>query len=574
MRRLRRIVISLLGLIFLVSICLKILPSFSHWIVPASKVTFYGKKVSASIAYQLSGKKKIMFPLATNERQLRIRTNLLVESYGKESFPPRYGIRVEILDRKRRVIASQIYYKNTNLSLPEKSENLQTNSFVLETDSRVTASDNWYVSLEGLKRAAFLQLRLIDGVDLSQGILVRVYALSTVSPEKRIVVWNRYSPKQQKSSVRSNVYPVSMLKRQEKENVVANTWKKIGPSGLEGKNYHTVRLYRLPQGQGPLIRQQLYAKKEQKKKIPFLKRNKKSSLKRLFFESGSANIASSRYVVPSEKELQQVEKLFERLFKGEAIETMKSQWKALQMNITEVSYRKQKYIVVRENPNKRVGRGFYVFRKGAELKKAVLQVPHRFYDIGTGLIGFYFMTESDFQAIAWNTVQRYVNSPNTAKNSDMAHVKNSYFNAFTRAFAKTVPKNVPLIQLHGYRHSERYIRMGKRADMVLSNGTRKSSPVFLNYAHLMRQKLRPNRVYLYSKFFSELAGLYNVNARTLRQEGNRSFFHVEMSPQLRDKFLESKKTRHLFLSCFEEEHPMHLVYENKTKKREKSEVVQ
>jgi hypothetical protein len=251
------------------------------------------------------------------------------------------------------------------------------------------------------------------------------------------------------------------------------------------------------------------------------------------------------YQPASRAELHQAETLFNATLQRESMQQLQSVWHAQGFTFRTVT--DKNIVVVQEHPQQRTGRGFYAFRQTDSIPIA-LQAPHRYKDLYTGQIVRQLMQEGDYLAAAWNTVPRYgkTKSENFA---DMAHIENTIFQAFGRAFANQYPTGT-IIQLHGFAQQYRKTVAGKTADLILSGTTRTPSQRLLDTGRCLKSKLTEFVVRIYPNEVTELGGTTNSNAKDLRERGFTQFFHVELSKPLREQLRQNQSVRKHVNSCF------------------------
>ena len=187
--------------------------------------------------------------------------------------------------------------------------------------------------------------------------------------------------------------------------------------------------------------------------------------------------------------------------------------------------------VVHETVERREGRGFYLFCPQADNHSA-LQAPHAFKDLHTGRIALALAHTARFRVVAWNTVPRYSEDAQGRHSADLAHLRESYFTALTRALAadSTVDH---VIQLHGFSRQKRKGN-GKDAHIIVSNGTRRPDRTVFDLANRLRTALDVDtRVFPHD--IRELGALTNRQGKILREAGRNSFIHIELSTETRKR---------------------------------------
>ena len=122
---------------------------------------------------------------------------------------------------------------------------------------------------------------------------------------------------------------------------------------------------------------------------------------------------------------------------------------------------------------------FYIFLHN-KFAQNVLQMPHRQKDLYTGEIGLSLLIEGNFAAGAWNSVSRYYFQGNKKVSADLADFSQSYFIAFSKAFALCHSKG-HIIQLHGFSTKKRRTRADKQSSFILSAGSWNQSKRLINH---------------------------------------------------------------------------------------------
>lgn len=235
-----------------------------------------------------------------------------------------------------------------------------------------------------------------------------------------------------------------------------------------------------------------------------------------------------RYEQPTAAELRLAEQLFRRTLLGQgSLAGLRRAWQRLHFDLSAVNSGRETFLVLREEAGHKTGRGFYVFRLPGAAGIA-LQAPHGTDDAFTGTIALNLFQEGPILAGAWNTVKR---SSGGGKNStDMAHLKSSYFQAFTRAFALAHPQGV-VLQLHGFEGDNQQ-ETPRNADMIVSNGTFTPAPWVVRVARLMKRDLSAG-VKLFPIEVGELGGTTNAQSRLLQGLGHDGFLHLEVRFEFR-----------------------------------------
>lgn len=191
-------------------------------------------------------------------------------------------------------------------------------------------------------------------------------------------------------------------------------------------------------------------------------------------------------------------------------------------------------IFVRESPERSDGKGFYVILESG--RPVLLQAPHRYKDVGTGLIVARLMEEHNFRAAGWNTVPRWYEGTSGRIDADLAHIEASHFNAFGIAFARVFPE-ARVVQIHGFSRDKRNTASGRSANIIVSSGTHRPGDAAGAIADCLASTLTTETVLLYPTQVRELGATTNTNAQALRKAGFENFVHIELSREIRDTLL-------------------------------------
>ena len=251
-----------------------------------------------------------------------------------------------------------------------------------------------------------------------------------------------------------------------------------------------------------------------------------------------------QFVQPSRAEIQRAEALFARLFNGERSTALNAAWAEAGFDV--LSADSGQLTLVVEQASQRAGRGFFVLRACAPV---MLQIPHAFFDELTREIGVSVFKRGRFSAAAWNTVPRKYEQNGQVINADMAHLTNTYFIAFSRAFARHYPQG-NIVQLHGFDQSKRSSSTAAFADVIMSNGSGNASPLLKKLAVELQQKTKFN-ILVYPDDVRELGATTNTVAADLRDIGFTHFTHIEMSRGFRERLKRSRAWQLILVNSLE-----------------------
>jgi len=253
-----------------------------------------------------------------------------------------------------------------------------------------------------------------------------------------------------------------------------------------------------------------------------------------------------RYVIANDAELDKAESLFLRTMQGEISQQLQDEWHNIGFDLILLKENGEDYAVLQEQLARKEGRGFYLFRLGAN-DNSILQAPHSYKDLRTREITFSAMLQSDYPAAAWNTVPRYYFENGTKISADLAHLEKTFFTSFTRAFAQKFPMG-NLLQLHGYAQEKRKSAAGQESELILSSGISVPSDSLLVMANCMKQNVS-ELTYAYPTEVRELGGTTNTIGKALRQFGHNGFIHTEISRGIRERLLIEVELERNFINC-------------------------
>jgi hypothetical protein len=254
------------------------------------------------------------------------------------------------------------------------------------------------------------------------------------------------------------------------------------------------------------------------------------------------------YEEPAAKELEKAEELFGYLFKGILTDNVQQLSDKINFKVVRMKEGEEEFILLVEKEAYKRGRGFYLFRQ-SNYKKLAIQSPHSVSDLYTGEITLELALEGRIVSAAWNTVPRSFIHDEKSESTDLAHLKDNYFAAYARAFARAYPSG-NLIQLHGFTKEKRKSKTGSEPDIIVSSGS-KAPGRRAEQIDRCLQKSISGTVSLYPVEIDELGGSTNTTGIALRNMGYYSFIHIELSKPMRLLLKNDKKVRTSFRGCIE-----------------------
>jgi len=245
-------------------------------------------------------------------------------------------------------------------------------------------------------------------------------------------------------------------------------------------------------------------------------------------------ITNKVYQTPTPTELTRAQQLFRRTLQGHwTAAELTNDWAALDFEFREVATSDESLWLLTEPSGKSSGRGWYLFRTNCQSSIA-LETPHPRNDKHTGIIALRLFLAGQTRVFAASTITRH--------RADVAHLDNTFFQAFTRAFAETCPTGL-VVQLHGFdtrNHPD------TEAGIIASAGTHSPEPWLTDLVQQLN-KATSLRVLAYPRDTRRLGATRNTQGRALRQTSTCRFLHLELSRKLRDRLTHDEELRRAIL---------------------------
>ena len=228
----------------------------------------------------------------------------------------------------------------------------------------------------------------------------------------------------------------------------------------------------------------------------------------------SRSIAETRYEPSTKEEISRFEDLLlHTLADRNTLPELEKQWSIEGWELIHWTNEDHSFIAICEQEQELKGRGFYVVRINSK-SNLVLQAPHRFYDMGSGTIVSKLFQENDCQAAAWNTVHR--------RQFDLAHRRDSFLNAFTRAIVEFNDESI-VVQIHGFENDKQK-GVARAAELIVSNATEYPGRIAREASLRFKENFGRDNVRLYPLEVRQLGGTKNEQARVVYEIGQRRFF--------------------------------------------------
>ncbi len=233
--------------------------------------------------------------------------------------------------------------------------------------------------------------------------------------------------------------------------------------------------------------------------------------------------------------------LFKSIILGNVSADINNQLAPLNLTLTA----DDNYYLLSEMAKPYSGQGLFIVSKHSN-SKVLLQAPHAFHDMKSGVIALNMMRENALKALAINTVNRTTKfKSNGDKKSDMAHLTESLFVQFSKAFVE-VYSDGKIVQLHGF-NSKKWSDSNE-FELIISNGTRTTNLSMAKQGQCLSHALSLQS-HIYPRDVNFLGGTTNAIGSVVRKQGFTGFMHIEMSLNLRKKLYQSADMRRLFVEC-------------------------
>jgi hypothetical protein len=246
-------------------------------------------------------------------------------------------------------------------------------------------------------------------------------------------------------------------------------------------------------------------------------------------------IINETYAPPTQAEFARAKELFGLTLRGDTpTPELKVRWAELGFGFYEIAADGKPLWLVCEPQGKESGRGWYLFRTNRESTLA-LEAPHARNDLHTGIISLRLFLAGDARVLAASTITR--------RTADMAHLDDTFFQAFTLAFAEACPTGL-VFQPHGFESDN---HTDAKADIIATAGTRSPGTWFGDFVQRLK-KATSLIVLAYPQDVQELGALTNTQGQALNR-GHCRFLHVEFTKELRDRLTRDKELRRALLDC-------------------------
>ncbi|MBP9681422.1 MAG: hypothetical protein KBD76_08450 [Bacteriovorax sp.] len=214
------------------------------------------KMAHSTPAYKLSKHKWLVFPLSSQSYETKVSTyaDIPLNIPWDPNKRWLYKIQVQAVSLNGIVIESR-YLEYRSQWILYKSPDLGTYSpsFYLEKDAQPTLVNFALLNWSDKERAAFVRVRLVsEDIDVL-AVYCRVFEKANVIFRNLLNYWYHLSPSNQTQLAGGNIYDSFHLSQEEKENIIGNLWKPIGPQGIPHKSFQEKLLYQIEPPEGVMI---------------------------------------------------------------------------------------------------------------------------------------------------------------------------------------------------------------------------------------------------------------------------------------------------------------------------------
>jgi hypothetical protein len=199
--------------------------------------------------FKLENDSYISFPLLSLTDEIRIATNAefspnidLRQSSNREIYTIEvgaYNYSGKLVDTRRINYATkaQFYFS--------KDLGMYLSSYFLDSDNLPGETRVGRLNFKDIDRIATIRLKRVDDNQNLINIYARVYQKGAVSENRLNFYWLNIMKQDQKRLAAANLYPVDMLRKTERLNLMRNLWTVVTPSGVPGQDFHSKKLYNI-----------------------------------------------------------------------------------------------------------------------------------------------------------------------------------------------------------------------------------------------------------------------------------------------------------------------------------------
>ena len=178
----------------------------------------------------------------------------------------------------------------------------------------------------------------------------------------------------------------------------------------------------------------------------------------------------------------------------------------------------------------------------------LLVSPHPFFDTHSKEIAKALFEKICKGFLYSNTHRKteYINGT-TPRFYEPTRHNRSYLQAFTRAWANSYPNSIH-IQLHGFDSNKRKTLPGRKAQIIISDGSHNPSALLFSLQQCFRRQGFVN-TFVFGKDISELGATKNAQRSVLVEKDN--FIHIELSNETRRTLMTYPQKLKKVARCFD-----------------------
>ncbi|MDH3600029.1 MAG: hypothetical protein OEU26_10375, partial [Candidatus Tectomicrobia bacterium] len=208
-------------------------------------------------AYALQDQDWTMFAIPASATTLKAITNAHLPT-ASPLLPEqewRYSVQYQLLDDAGQILQEHTYHHRTRLTryIDPITLDVVTTSLYLQDNIRPADSRTMRIHLAQTPTASHLRFRLSTVEPPVQGVALRVFAPDNVPEHKLDYVWRRLNQDGKRALAQGLVYPVELLRHDERRLLLKNRWLILGPQGVKGRDYQSLNLYVMADMEGEPI---------------------------------------------------------------------------------------------------------------------------------------------------------------------------------------------------------------------------------------------------------------------------------------------------------------------------------
>lgn len=218
-----------------------------HRFPPTSSHMDQLKNASTRLTYTLDRVKWMLFAIPAGATSLRVSThaNLPTALVAEPEAEWNYALTYELLNAKGQLETQHVYHhrsRTTRHTHPSTNESTLA-AFYLDASLTPTDTRSFVLDLRGFPSAARIRFRLASQDEPLTDVSLSLYARAPVGEHQVDYLWRRLPDDQKQSLANGLVYTIDLLEQPERIQLLKNRWQALGPKGIEGRDYHTRKLY-------------------------------------------------------------------------------------------------------------------------------------------------------------------------------------------------------------------------------------------------------------------------------------------------------------------------------------------